>query len=324
MRFVLIPTAAAVLLLASCAKKDATLTPTDGPHAKVTLKDGSFLMGRVLETNASQITLAGDDNQRHTVATSQMRSLEYDDAPMTQAAPPPAMSQSTPPQALPMAQTPPQTPPQTPSQPSNEPAPAPRDSVPPQFDHTDHYHPREADIKTTTFVIPSGTAVPVRVEETIDSARASEGQTFAAEITRSVLDRNGAVVIPRGSNATVVIRSAKAGGRFAGQSDLVLDLESVSIDGRRYQVSTEEIVEKGREGVGGNKRTAIFTGGGGAFGAIVGALAGGGKGAAIGALSGAGAGAATQMLTKGKAIRVPAETVLTFRLDRPLRIQKAR
>jgi outer membrane lipoprotein SlyB len=59
------------------------------------------------------------------------------------------------------------------------------------------------------------------------------------------------------------------------------------------------------------------------LGAIIGAIAGGGKGAAIGAGAGAGAGALTQVVTKGGAIKVPAESVLTFQLDRPLRVTAA-
>ena len=74
--------------------------------------------------------------------------------------------------------------------------------------------------------------------------------------------------------------------------------------------------QKGRDGVGVNKRTGAITGGGAAIGAIIGAIAGGGKGAAIGAGAGAGAGAVGQILTKGS-IKIPAETILTFRLDGP-------
>ena len=73
---------------------------------------------------------------------------------------------------------------------------------------------------------------------------------------------------------------------------------------------------KESKGFGANKRTAEFTGGGAALGAIIGAIAGGGKGAAIGAGAGAGAGAVTQVATKGGAIKVPAETLLTFQLDK--------
>ena len=58
------------------------------------------------------------------------------------------------------------------------------------------------------------------------------------------------------------------------------------------------------------------------IGAIIGAIAGGGKGAAIGAGSGAGAGALTQIITRGK-IKVPVESVLTFKLDRELSVTAA-
>jgi hypothetical protein len=186
--------------------------------------------------------------------------------------------------------------------------------------HDEHYHPPETAISTKTYDLPEGTQIAVRCEETIDSAKAAEGQTYAAEVARDVNDDAGALVIPRGANAQIVIRSASKGGRFHGTSDLILDLDSVSIDGRSYRLSTVDIVERGKPGMGANKRTAEFTGGGAVVGAIIGAIAGGGKGAAIGAGSGAGAGAVTQAITKGGAIKVPVETLLTFKLDRPLHV----
>ena len=198
------------------------------------------------------------------------------------------------------------------------------ETAPVEASHEDHVHPSAAAIRTKTHTLAAGAQVPVRVEETIDSAVATQGQTYAAEVTQDVLDASGAVVIPRGSNAQVVIRSASKGGRIRGASDLVLDLDSVSVGGQRYKLDTADYEQKGRDGVGKNRRTAIFSGGGAAAGAIIGAIAGGGKGAAIGAASGAGAGAATQILTKGGSIRVPAETILTFKLDAPLRVVAAR
>jgi hypothetical protein len=103
----------------------------------------------------------------------------------------------------------------------------------------------------------------------------------------------------------------------------VLDLEIVEIGGTVYAVSTTDLAQKGKQGIGANKRTGEFAGGGAALGAIIGAIAGGGKGAAIGAASGLGAGAATQIITKGAAIKVPAESVLTFQLDKPLQVTVA-
>ena len=52
-----------------------------------------------------------------------------------------------------------------------------------------------------------------------------------------------------------------------------------------------------------------------------GAIVGGGKGAAIGAAIGAAGGAGTEVLTKGKQVQVPAETLLSFKLDQDLRLQ---
>jgi len=78
----------------------------------------------------------------------------------------------------------------------------------------------------------------------------------------------------------------------------------------------------GREGIGKNQRTAEMVGGGAVLGTLLGAVAGGGRGAAIGAIAGAAAGAGAQVLTRGKTVNVPAETVLTFRLDQPLTLQR--
>src|SRR2546426_493923 len=107
-----------------------------------------------------------------------------------------------------------------------------------------------------------------------------QSQTFAAEVSKDVRDAAGDIVIPRGSNAQIVIRSASKGGRFTGESDLVLDLESVSVDGQLYQLDTTDVEMHGRQGLGKNKRTGEFVGGGALAGTIIGAIAGHGKGAA--------------------------------------------
>lgn len=198
-----------------------------------------------------------------------------------------------------------------------------REGSGPDVAHEGYPRPQPSAIRTKTNLLASGTQITVRNEETIDSAVASEGQVYAADVTQDVLDASGDVVIPRGSNALIVIRSATKGGKIKGASDLVLDLQSVSVGGQRYNLSTEDLEHKGRDGVGANKRTGVFTGGGAAVGAIIGAIAGGGKGAAIGAASGAGAGATAQILTKGS-IKVPVESLLTFRLDNSLRVAAAR
>ena len=102
---------------------------------------------------------------------------------------------------------------------------------------------------------------------------------------------------------------------------MVLDVHSITVDGRKYLVSTTDLTEDSDTGIGTNKRTAATIGGGAAVGTVIGAIAGGGKGAAIGGLIGAAGGAATQVLTKGHDVKVPAETVLRFRLDKPVTLR---
>ena len=169
-------------------------------------------------------------------------------------------------------------------------------------------------------LIPSGSEIRVRTDETIDSNNARSGQRFSASIERDVVGSTGDVLIPRGSRATLVIRQLTTSDS-GNAKEMALDMDSVNLNGVRYRVSTEDVEKSRRDGLGKNKRTATMTGGGAAVGAIIGAIAGGGKGAAIGAIAGAGAGAAAQVLTRGKEVKVPAESVLTFKLDQPLNLQ---
>ena len=287
---------------------------SSGQHATILMRDGSTLTGTVTATSPSEITLTGDDNAKHTVPMAQVKSIEYDDTQTPQTSATQTSSTGAPASGGASAG-------------GGTPAPARRSSASrakSEAVHAEHYHPTQDEIQTKTYVLPVGTKVPVRTEETIDSAKAVESQTFAAEMADDVVDANGDVVVPRGANAQIVIRSASKGGRFKGTSDLVLDLRSISVGGKEYLVSTTDLQQKGKQGFGVNKRTGEFTGGGAALGAIIGAIAGGGKGAAIGAGAGAGAGAVTQIATKGGAIKVPAETVLTFELDRPVQIVEAK
>jgi hypothetical protein len=172
--------------------------------------------------------------------------------------------------------------------------------------------------------IPAGTTLRVRNNEAIDSQTAQPGQTFSGVVNRDVMDSGGRVAIAHGSAATLVVRAATDQGKLQGQSKLMVDVASVTVNGKQYRLETNDVVEKGREGVGVNKRTGTFAGGGAALGGIIGALAGGGKGAAIGALAGGGAGTATQGLTRGKAVRIAPETLLTFQLEAPVRIREIR
>jgi hypothetical protein len=318
-----ISTLALLLLVSACSS-----TPTTGPRATVQMRDGSRVSGMVLSSTAAELRIAGDDNVTRTIPMTQVRSVVYDEAPAAAsqaAAPaiPPRAAAAPATNAPPRASSPaaaseaPVVAPVTPPVAATAPAPAAPVEAPvlppPTLD----------DITTETHVVPAGTELSVQTNETIDGSTAADGQTFDAHVTDTVRDAEGKVVIPAGAKAQVIIKSLTQGGKIRGQSDLVLDLAAISIDGRQYALSTADLEQQGKAGLGKNKRSAEFLGGGAAIGGIVGALLGGGKGAAIGAGAGAGGGALAQAATRGS-IRVEAETILTFKLDMPLRVEMRR
>jgi hypothetical protein len=167
--------------------------------------------------------------------------------------------------------------------------------------------------------VDAGTLVTVRTREAIH-ANQRDSRMFPAVVDQDVWDdykRLAVPAIPRGAAAELLARSAPDG-------DLILDLNSITVDGRRYEVAANaERIDSGERRDSGSGHAAEFIGGGAVLGTIIGAIAGGGKGAAIGAATGAGAGAAGTLLTRGRELRVPAGSLLTFRLERELTLGRA-
>ncbi len=162
--------------------------------------------------------------------------------------------------------------------------------------------------------VPSGTELVVRLIDEVNSERDNLGQTYRASIDQPVVV-NGQTVIPRGSDVTATLIDEKKSGKIEGRTVLTLDLKSVTLNGRTYNIVTTGLPEaSGSRGA----RSAKVIGGTAALGAIIGAVAGGGRGAAIGAGSGAAVGTAAEVATSGQKVRVPAETRLTFTLQNPL------
>jgi hypothetical protein len=303
--------------LCGCSKN----TSTSGQPATLALKDGTTVAGTVTKSDTSSITIQTPNGVVSTYPLAQVAAVNYGPASGSAssaatgqpAANQTATEQSPTPSAAP-AESAGSNAPEAAS-PAGAPASAQAPGPPPERD----YQPA-----ATFRTIPADRTIAVRTNQTIDSKSAEAGQTYSGVVARDVLDNEGQLAIPRGSGATLVVRDVRDQGRVQGQSALAVDVASVRVDGHIYRLETRDFVERGRQGVGVNRRTAEFSGGGGALGGILGAIAGGGRGAAIGALSGAAAGAATQSLTRGKGVRIPAETVITFRLETPIRIREMR
>lgn len=173
--------------------------------------------------------------------------------------------------------------------------------------------PPPAPVKVT---IPSGTTLAVRLVDAIDTEKSQPGQTFRATLD-SPLSAEGDVAIPAGYDVEGQVVDVKSAGKFAGRSELVLQLSRISVGAKSYNIQTDQYR---RQGSSRGTNTAEKVGAGAAIGAIIGGLAGGGKGAGIGAAAGGGLGGGVQAATKGQQIKLPAETVLNFTLQSPLTV----
>lgn len=171
---------------------------------------------------------------------------------------------------------------------------------------------------TSERLLPAGTVLPIRLNEQIDTSQ--EGGTFKAELAQDVVTKDYDVLIRRGAPAQVTVVRTDRGGTV-GTPEVELALQSITVDGRVYSVNSGGNVQTGEEGLGKNERTAKMVGGGAVLGTVIGAIAGGGSGAAIGAAVGAAGGAAAQVLTRGKEVKVPAETVLSFQIQQPIELR---
>ncbi len=194
--------------------------------------------------------------------------------------------------------------------PAMNPAPAPADNTPP---------PPPPPPPPKKFIIDQGTQMTVRLVDAIDSEKNQTGDTFHATLN-APLTSDGEEAVPAGVDITGHLVSVKSAGKFAGQSEVVLQLDSVTSGGKTYNVQTDQYKKTGSSR---GKNTAAKVGGGAAIGSIIGALAGGGKGAAIGAAAGAGVGGGVQAATKGQQIKLPSETVLNFTLQAPVTVVQA-
>jgi len=161
--------------------------------------------------------------------------------------------------------------------------------------------------------IPAGAVLRIRINRGLDSQHIQPGTAFDGTVLTDVV-AGGAVAIPRGSTVQGTVVDAKKAGIFKGEGELGLQINSLTLGGTVYPVSTEVWQREGRDKTAGTVNNTV---GMGALGAIIGAVAGGGEGAAIGAGVGGAAGLAGSAGSPRGQIIIPPESVLTFRTAQP-------
>ena len=143
-----------------------------------------------------------------------------------------------------------------------------------RYEGRDQYRNRDSDMITR---LEPGTIVVVRTNEAIDVER-KDNRIYNGVVDQDVRGSNGRLAIPRGANVELIVRVER-------DNDLILDMESVVVNGQRYAIRTEtNRVESQRDD------------------SLIGGI--------IGAISGS--------EPPGRAVRIRRDSVVTFRLQRPL------
>lgn len=199
---------------------------------------------------------------------------------------------------------------------NNPPPPAP--VAPPQNPPPSGPPPQSPPPEPVFTVVPAGERIQVRTIDAISTRTDSAGQVFRASLDAPLV-HHGHVVVPAGAPVSLEVVAARSAGRIQGQSELEVRASSIEYHGHRYPINTSIFEQAGKAR---GKQTAVRTGIGAVAGAVIGAIAGGGKGAAIGSAAGGGAGFGTDLFTHGQQVKIPSESVLTFRLETPLRLKR--
>lgn len=183
--------------------------------------------------------------------------------------------------------------------------------------------------------IPQGAHVLLRMQNSISTRTAQEGDYVYLRTASPVAVQQGGIVLPEGSYVQGVVSASKRSGKVKGRAELAIRLETVTLpSGQSYKfsphlssvdagetgqkvVGSENTIQQGPETAKDAGRIAIFAGSGAALGGLTDR---GWKGAGIGAGAGGAVGLATVLLTRGHEVDLKQGTTLDVVFDRPVRL----
>lgn len=93
-------------------------------------------------------------------------------------------------------------------------------------------------------IVPAGTAVMIRLEQSVNSKTAANEKVKAAVAQDVVI--HGKVLIPRGSPAAVYVTESAVAGQSSTPAKLLLRLDAVTVGGRAYPVSANLAGDDGK------------------------------------------------------------------------------
>jgi hypothetical protein len=175
--------------------------------------------------------------------------------------------------------------------------------------------------------VPAGTALMVRLETTLATFSNRPGDPFRGSLSQPVV-LNGQTLLPAGTIVEGRVTKVSEPRRISGKPTIAILPEAVILpNGERAYLDatltdtnipgTDVNAEGQFKGEGHDRRDQLEVGGGTGGGMLIGGLVGGPAGVLVGGIIGAGSTTA-YWLTKHRSAVMPAGTMLTLELNRPL------
>ncbi len=176
--------------------------------------------------------------------------------------------------------------------------------------------------------LPAGTALKMKLENTLTTFSSRAGDPFQARVTEAVMV-NGKTVIPIGATVQGRVTRTSEPRRIAGKPTIAIFPENLVLpNGERFMLNATlvdtslrggtDVSDEGQfKGAGHDGKDLTEVGMGTGGGMLIGALAGGGKGLLIGGAIGATA-TISHWLGKHRSATLPAGTELDMELSRPM------
>lgn len=172
---------------------------------------------------------------------------------------------------------------------------------------------------STKYTLPAETEISVRLIDSVSTETNKAGDTFLASLAEP-LTVDGVTLFARDTSVSGKILSLEEPGRVKGVASISLQLTEIQPKkGDPLPLETQPFSETAKAE---KKKDAAIIGAGTGIGTAIGAIAGGGKGAVIGAIAGGGSSSGYVLATKGKQLKYPSETLMTFKLAEPLTVTR--
>jgi hypothetical protein len=174
-------------------------------------------------------------------------------------------------------------------------------------------------------VLPAGTAMTARLNQSLGTAASKEGDQFTATLTNAVVAQNGTTAVPSGAMLFGHVTGLHSATLPTDQAVIRLAFDSISFNGRTFpfDASISNVAVKNESGSPSTNTTVRDAAVGAAAGAVLGGIISGGDLSKMitAGLLGAAAGTAISLGTgTGQAV-IPAGTTMTVRSTQEVRVR---